>query len=126
MGKDEVESSKISQDETPNEEQSLVLRKTERERPLSKRLLQKKLLRSKLKELGKKLLEEAKTYQNSLRKNLVSKSQTSPGADKITTKLNLKALVNIEDEENYKSEDNSGGEINGDSSKTESPSGTPA
>ena len=124
--KDEVESSKISQDETLNEEESLVLRKTERERPLSKRLLQKKLLRSKLKELGKKLLEEAKSDKNSLMKSLVSKSQTSLGADKITTKLNLKALVNIEDEENYKSEDNSGEEINGDSSKTESPSGTPA
>ena len=124
--KDEVESSKIPQDETPNEEESLILRKTERERPLSKRLLQKKLLRSKLKELGKKLLEEAKTDQNSLRKNLVSKTQTSLGADKITTKLNLKALVNIEDEENYKSEDNNGEDINGDSSKTESPSGTPA
>ena len=124
--KDEVESSKISQDETPNEEQSLVLRKPERERPLSKRLLQKKLLRSKLKELGKKLLQEAKTDNDSLRKNLVSKTQTSLGADKITTKLNLKALVTIEDEENYKSEDNNGEDINGDSSKTESPSETPA
>ena len=124
--KDEVESSKLPQDQTPNEEESLVLRKPERERPLSKRLLQKKLLRSKLKELGKKLLEEAKTDKGSLMKNLVSKTQTSLGADKITTKLNLKALVTIEDEENYKSEDNNGEDINGDSSKTESPSETPA
>ena len=64
----EAESSKTSEGSTPSEEESLVLRKTERERPLSKRLLQKKLLRTKLKELGKKLLldETANTNQTKM------------------------------------------------------------
>ena len=54
---DETESSKENNKQSANEEQSLVLRKTERERPLSKRLLQKKFLRNKLKEIGKQLLD---------------------------------------------------------------------
>ena len=54
---DDAEATKSKQSNIPDES-SLVLRKTERERPLSKRLLQKKLLRTKLKELGKKLLED--------------------------------------------------------------------
>ena len=57
---DNSETSKPNEESngTNEEEQSLVLRKTERERPLSKRLLQQKLLKTKLKEIGKKLLSE--------------------------------------------------------------------
>ena len=79
---EEAGSSKTSEGSTSNEEQSLTLRKTERERPLSKRLLQKKLLRAKLKELGKKLLEES--GKNAVQKTVDLKGLTRSNGDQIT------------------------------------------
>ena len=78
----EAGSSKTSEGSTSNEEQSLILRKTERERPLSKRLLQKKLLRTKLKELGKKLLDES--GKNEVQKTVDLKRLTRSNGDQIT------------------------------------------
>ena len=89
------------------EEQSLVLRKTERERPLSKRLLQQKLLKTKLKEIGKKLLNECGKNEIQqtldLRRLTRTSSQDSQEKDKITNKCedaSNEDNCNKEDKEN--------------------------
>ena len=108
-----------------NEEQSLSLRKTERERPLSKRLLQKKLLRTKLKELGKKLLEES--GKNAVMKTVNLKGLTRSIGDQIintTTKCEGTSTSALEDnkenEGSIKANGSDKSKEAGDFSKTES------
>ena len=110
---DNAETSKPNEESKPDneEEQSLVLRKTERERPLSKRLLQQKLLKTKLKEIGKKLLNECGKNEIQqtldLRRLTRTSSQDSQEKDKIINKCEEASNednCNKEDKEN-RSED---------------------
>ena len=108
---DNADTSKPNEDSNASneEEQSLVLRKTERERPLSKRLLQKKLLKTKLKELGKKLLAEC--GKNEIKQTLDLRRLTrTNSADQIITKSgdsSNEEVCNKDNKEN-RSEDSNG------------------
>ena len=89
-----------------------MLRKTERERPLSKRLLQKKLLKTKLKELGKKLLDECgkNEIQQTLNLRRLTRTNSTNSGEQITTKSGESSNeehCNKENKEN-RSEDSNG------------------
>ena len=109
---DNAETSKPNEEskEINEEEQSLVLRKTERERPLSKRLIQQNLLKTKLKEIGKKLLNECgkNEIQQTLDLRRLTRTSSQDSQDKIKNKcedVSNEDNSNKEEKEN-RSEDN--------------------